>query len=57
VIHREYYGHDCVVLVGTGDGDHPLRVRCSGLSPVQAGDMVLMSAEGNVIAWQAMANN
>jgi iron(III) transport system ATP-binding protein len=57
VIHREYYGHDCVVLVGTGDDDHPLRVRCSGLSPVQAGDMVLMSAEGNVIAWQAMANN
>jgi len=57
VIHREYYGHDCVVLVGTGDDEHPLRVRCSGLSPVQAGDMVLMSAEGNVIAWQAMANN
>jgi iron(III) transport system ATP-binding protein len=57
VIHREYYGHDCVVLVGTADDENPLRVRCSGLSPVQAGDMVLMSAEGNVIAWQAMANN
>jgi hypothetical protein len=57
VIHREFYGHDCVVLVGTGDDDHPLRVRCSGRSPVQAGDLVLVSAEGNVIAWQAMANN
>jgi iron(III) transport system ATP-binding protein len=53
VIHREYYGHDCVVLVGTGNGDQPLRVRCSGGSPVQAGDKVLISAQGNVIAWQA----
>ena len=57
VIHREYYGHDCVVLVGTGDDEHPLRVRCSGRSPVQAGDMVLVSAEGNVIAWQAVTSN
>jgi iron(III) transport system ATP-binding protein len=57
VIHREYYGHDCVVLVGTDDEEHPLRVRCPGLSPVQAGDMVLISAEGDVIAWQAIANN
>jgi iron(III) transport system ATP-binding protein len=53
VIHREYYGHDCVVLVGIGDGEQPLRVRCSGVSPVQAGDKVLISAQGNVIAWQA----
>ena len=53
VIHREYYGHDCVVLVGTGDGEQPLRVRCSGHSPVQAGDRVLISAQGDVIAWQA----
>jgi iron(III) transport system ATP-binding protein len=57
VIHREYYGHDCVVMVGTDDEEHPLRVRCPGHSPVQAGDMVLISAEGNVIAWQAMAKN
>jgi len=57
VIHREFYGHDCVVLVGTGDDDRPLRVRCSGRSPVQAGDKVLISAEGNVTAWQAIVNN
>jgi iron(III) transport system ATP-binding protein len=56
VIHREYYGHDCVVLVGTGDDQNPLRVRCSGQSPVQAGDPVLISAAGDVIAWEAMAS-
>ncbi len=57
VLHREYYGHDCVVLVGTGDDAHPLRVRCPGGSSVQAGDLVLISAAGDVLAWQAMANN
>jgi iron(III) transport system ATP-binding protein len=57
VIHREYFGHDCVVLVDTGDGDQPLRVRCPGRSPVQAGDMVLIRADGDVIAWQEMASN
>ena len=51
VLHREYYGHDCVVLVGTGDDGNPLRVRCPGGSPVQAGDKVLVSARGEVIAW------
>jgi len=57
VIHREYYGHDCVLLVTTGDGEHPLRVRCPGFSPVQAGDTVLISADGEVIAWPAMSSN
>jgi iron(III) transport system ATP-binding protein len=57
VVHREYYGHDCVVLVDTSDGDQPLRVRCSGHSPVQAGDKVRISAGGDVIAWQTMASN
>jgi len=57
VIHREFYGHDCVVLVTTGDGEHPLRVRCTGRSPVQAGDKVLISADGDVIAWPAMSSN
>jgi iron(III) transport system ATP-binding protein len=56
VIHREYYGHDCVVLVDTGDGDQPLRVRCPGRSPVQAGDVVHIVADGDVIAWQALAS-
>jgi len=55
VIHREYYGHDLVVLVRTSDDDRPLRVRCSGRSPVQAGDSVLISAQGDVIAWEAEA--
>ena len=57
MLHREYYGHDCIVLVGTEDEDHPLRVRCSGRSPVQVGDTVLMSAQGDVIAWQSPAGN
>jgi iron(III) transport system ATP-binding protein len=57
VIHREYYGHDCVVLITTGDGEHPLRVRCPGHSPIQAGDTVLISADGAVIAWPAMSSN
>jgi iron(III) transport system ATP-binding protein len=55
VLHREYYGHDCIVLVSTADEEHPLRVRCSGHSPVQVGDTVLMSAQGDVIAWQSPA--
>jgi iron(III) transport system ATP-binding protein len=53
VIHREYYGHDSVVMVGTGSDERPLRVRCSGRTLVQAGDKVLISAEGDVIAWKA----
>ena len=57
VLHREYYGHDCIVLVGTADEDHPLRVRCPGRSPVQVGDIVVMSAQGDVIAWQSPAGN
>jgi iron(III) transport system ATP-binding protein len=57
VLHREYYGHDCVVLVGTGHDGHPLRVRCPGGSPVQAGDKVLISARGEVIAWPTGGNN
>jgi iron(III) transport system ATP-binding protein len=55
VIHREYYGHDCVVLVTTGDGKHPLRVRCPGRTPVQPGDTVLISANGDVIAWPTVS--
>ena len=52
VIHREYYGHDCVVLVDPSGRQHPLRVRCPGHSGFQAGDEVSMSATGDVIAWQ-----
>jgi len=53
VVHREYYGHDCVVLVDVGSGKFPLRVRCPGSSPVEVGDEVVMSARGDVVAWQA----
>ncbi|MGH3279759.1 MAG: ABC transporter ATP-binding protein [Trebonia sp.] len=53
VIHREYYGHDCVLLVNADDGGRPLRVRCPGRSPLQPGDSVLISAHGSVIAWPA----
>jgi iron(III) transport system ATP-binding protein len=53
VIHREYYGHDCIVLVDPGGGKHPLRVRSPGRSTVEVGDAVVLSAAGNVVAWQA----
>lgn len=52
VIHREYYGHSCVVLVETIHGGHPLRVRCPGGTPLQPGDTVIISAQGDVIAWE-----
>jgi iron(III) transport system ATP-binding protein len=52
VIHREYYGHDCIVLVDTSDRERPLRVRCPGRSPIQTGDTVVISAQGDVIAWE-----
>jgi iron(III) transport system ATP-binding protein len=55
VTHREYYGHDLVVLVDTG-GTHPLRARCPGRCPIRAGDTVEVSARGDVIAWSAEAS-
>jgi iron(III) transport system ATP-binding protein len=55
VIHREYYGHDLVVLVDTG-GTRPLRVRCPGRSPIRVGDTVVIAAQGDVIAWLAEAS-
>jgi iron(III) transport system ATP-binding protein len=51
VVHREYYGHDCIVLVDVGGGEHLLRVRCSGYTPVQVGDTVVLSATGEIVAW------
>ena len=55
VVHREYYGHDCVVLVQVGDTADPLRVRCPGQSPVDVGDAVVVSATGVAMAWSAHA--
>lgn len=52
VLHKEYYGHDCLVLVDIDGGTHPLRVRCIGRAPVGVGDVVALSASGEVVAWQ-----
>jgi len=50
VVHREYYGHDCVLLVETQQ-NQLIRVRCSGRAPVQVGDSVSIAAAGAVVAW------
>lgn len=50
VTHREYYGHDCVVLVEVENKD-VVRVRCSGRALVEVGDPVVISASGDVVAW------
>ncbi len=52
VVHREYYGHDCVVLVATTEHQQ-LRVRCPGRALVDVGDTVAVSAAGDVVAWPA----
>ncbi len=51
VVHREYYGHDCVMLVDVDGGERSLRVRCSGYTLVQVGDTVALSATGEIVAW------
>ncbi|MGO9559313.1 MAG: ABC transporter ATP-binding protein [Acidimicrobiales bacterium] len=51
VIHREYYGHDSVLLVEVGSEHAPVRVRCAGSSPVEVGDSVLLGASGQTVAW------
>lgn len=53
VAHREFYGHDCVMLVNVGSGEHSLRVRCFGDTPFQVGDTVTLSATGEFVAWPA----
>jgi iron(III) transport system ATP-binding protein len=52
VVHREYYGHDCVFLIEIGSGKRPVRVRCPGRSHVGIGDEVVLSAGGEVVAWR-----
>ncbi len=51
VVSREYYGHDCVVLVSVEGEDRRIRVRCSGRSPAEFGDTVAIAATGDVVAW------
>jgi iron(III) transport system ATP-binding protein len=55
VVHREYYGHDSMVLLDmsrrTGGDTQPVRVRCSGKPDVDIGDLAQVTAEGDVVAW------
>lgn len=53
IVHREYYGHDSVVLVDVDGEDHLLRVRCAGPTRFEVGESVTVSAGGDVVAWQA----
>lgn len=52
VVHREYYGHDSVVLVATSEPS-PIRVRCGGALSVEVGDTVTLLARGETVAWPA----
>ena len=51
VIHRQYYGHDCVLLIDGGEGQPPIRVRCPGPSQIEIGANVSMEVRGDVVAW------
>ncbi len=53
VLEREYYGHDCLMLLAVSGEPAPLRVRCLGDSAVQIGADVAVSASGSAIAWPA----
>jgi iron(III) transport system ATP-binding protein len=53
VLAREYYGHDCLMLLAVNGEKAPLRVRCLGDAAVQIGEEVTVSASGAVIAWPA----
>jgi iron(III) transport system ATP-binding protein len=53
VVHREYYGHDCVVLVDLNGNGNQIKVRCPGRAPVEIGDAVSICAHGEVTAWPA----
>ena len=57
VVHREFYGHDCVLLVDVTGANAPpggpLRVRRPGRPPAEVGDAVAMSASGEAVAWPA----
>jgi iron(III) transport system ATP-binding protein len=55
VVHREYYGHDSMVLLdvhgASGGESQPVRVRCSGKPNVEIGDLAQVTAVGDVVAW------
>ncbi len=51
VLHREYYGHDSVVLVQVAGLPEPVRVRCSGSVEFSPGLLVDLRASGTTVAW------
>lgn len=55
IVHREYYGHDCIVLVEVPGVGQLLRVRSSGPSAVDVGDRVSVLVDGDVVAWPTEA--
>ena len=55
IVHREYYGHDSVVLVDMNRADHLLRVRASGPAAFEVGDRVSVFVTGDVVAWDESA--
>ncbi|HEY1740196.1 MAG TPA: TOBE domain-containing protein, partial [Acidimicrobiia bacterium] len=56
VTHREYYGHDSVVLVRLDGSDVTMRVRCPGAARVELGARVAIDVDGDVVAWPAGAD-
>ena len=52
VVHREYYGHDSMLLLDMG-GTDTVRVRCSGRPALELGDVAQVTAVGEVVAWPA----
>ena len=53
VLHREFYGHDCLLVVGLDEPSVQLRVRCPGRPPAELGDQVALVASGEALAWPA----
>jgi iron(III) transport system ATP-binding protein len=53
VVRREYFGHDCLVVVATSEESEPLTIRVAGRPPVEVGDHVSIAAHGEVVAWPA----
>ena len=53
VVHREYYGHDSVVLVDLDTHGPQIRVRCPGRTRVEIGDRVAICTQTDMTAWPA----
>lgn len=59
VVHREFYGHDAVLLVATENcpGVPIVRVRQPGGSSVKAGDTVRLSASGETVVFRGPSSS